>query len=63
MATNPLSVFAKPGRERPPERHFAPYRVARFILVVLAITGVIAIVLLVLGLLSVHVVTNHFRIH
>ncbi len=33
------------------------------ILFVLALIGVIAIALLVLGLLKVHVVTDHFRIH
>jgi hypothetical protein len=35
----------------------------RFVLGVLALIGVIAIALLVLGLLNVHVVTDHFRIH
>jgi hypothetical protein len=44
-------------------RHFAPYRLARFSLVVLALVGVVALALLVLGLLNVHVVTDHFRIH
>jgi hypothetical protein len=32
-------------------------------LVVLALIGAVAIALLVLGLLNVHVVTDHFRIH
>jgi hypothetical protein len=32
-------------------------------LVVFGLIGVIAIVLLVLGLLDVHAVTQHFRIH
>jgi hypothetical protein len=63
MATKPLSVFATPGRVRRRPRHLAPYLVARLVLVVLALLGVIAIALLVLGLLNVHVVTNHFRIH
>ena len=44
-------------------RHFAPYRIARFILIALALIGTVAIALLVLGLLNVHGVTNHFRIH
>jgi hypothetical protein len=60
MATEP-----PPGRERVPRRprHFAPYRLARFILVVLALIGGIAIALLVLGLLDVGVVSDHFHIH
>jgi hypothetical protein len=34
-----------------------------FILVVLALISVVALALLVLGLLNVEVVTDHFRIH
>jgi hypothetical protein len=34
-----------------------------FVLIVFALIGAIAIVLLVLGLLNVHAVTEHFRIH
>jgi putative copper export protein len=63
MATKPLSVFATPGRMRRRPRHIAPDVVARFILVALALVGVIAIALLVLGLLNVPAVTSHFRIH
>jgi hypothetical protein len=44
-------------------RHFAPYRIARLILLVLALIGAVAIALLVLGLLHVHLVTNHIRVH
>jgi hypothetical protein len=33
------------------------------LLIALVLVGVIAIALLVLGLLHVHAVTNHFRIH
>jgi hypothetical protein len=44
-------------------RHFAPYRRARFIQGVLAVIGAVALALLVLGLLDVRVVTDHFRIH
>jgi hypothetical protein len=62
MASKPLSVFATPGRVRRRPRRSVPYLVARLSLVVLALTGVIAIVLLLLGLLNVHAVTNHFRI-
>jgi hypothetical protein len=60
MATEPP---AKRGRLPRRPRHFAPYRLARFILVVLALIGVAALGLLVLGLLDVEVVTDHFHIH
>ena len=61
--TKPLPTYARPGRlPRRPDR-FAPYRIARFILIVLALTGTVTIALLILGLLNVHAVTNHFRIH
>jgi hypothetical protein len=63
MATKPLPGYAKPGRlARRPQR-FARYRLARFILIVFALIGVIATTLLVLGLLNMHAVTDHFRIH
>jgi hypothetical protein len=42
---------------------FAPYQIARFILIARALIGTVAIALLVLGLLNGHAVTNHFRIH
>jgi hypothetical protein len=38
-------------------------QIARFILIVLALIGTVAITRLVLGLLNVHAVTNHFHIH
>ena len=61
--TKPLPTYARPGRlPRRPHR-FAPNRIARFILIVLALIGTVAIALLILGLLNVHAVTNHFRIH
>jgi hypothetical protein len=63
MAAEPPSANAERGRLPRRPRHFAPYRIARFILVVLALVGVAALALLVLGLLDVHVVTDHFRIH
>jgi hypothetical protein len=61
--TKPLPAYTRPGRLARRRRRFAPHRIARFILVVLALIGTVAIVLLVLGLLNVHAVTNHFRIH
>jgi hypothetical protein len=63
MATEPSG--APDAIERLPRRpqHFAPYRLGRSIVLVLALIGVIAIALLVLGLFHVHVVTEHFRIH
>jgi hypothetical protein len=63
MITKPLPAPAKPGTLSSRPRHFAPYRIARTLLIVLVLVGVIAIVLLVLGLLHVHAVTDHFRIH
>jgi hypothetical protein len=44
-------------------RRFTPHRLGLFILVACALIGVIAIALLVLGLLNLHDVTDHFRIH
>jgi len=61
--TEPLPAYAGPGRLSGRHRRFAPYRIAPFILIVLALIGTVAIALLVLGLLNVHAVTNHFRIH
>jgi hypothetical protein len=52
MDTKALSVLATPGRTRYRPPHFAPVLVARLIVVVLALIGVIAIALLVLGLLN-----------
>ena len=63
MATKSLPAYATPGRLPPGLRHFAPYRIARFILIAHALIGTVAIALLVLGLLNVHAVTNHYRIH
>jgi hypothetical protein len=51
------------GRQPRRPRHFAPYRVARFIVVVLVLIGVAALTLLVLGLANVEFVTDHFHIH
>ena len=62
MAIRPLPGYTMPGRLAP-RRHFAPYRIAQLILIVLALVGVVAIALLILGLLNVHAVTDHFRIH
>lgn len=62
MASKPLSVFKEPGRRR----HRQPptfYGMASFILVVLALVGLVAVVFLVLGLLNVHWVTQHFSVH
>ena len=63
MATEPSGV--PDAIQRLPRRpqHFAPYRFGRFIVLVFALIGVIAIALLVLGLVHVHIVTEHFRIH
>jgi hypothetical protein len=61
--TKPLPAYASPGRLPRRPQHFVPYQTARFILIVLALIGTIAIALLDLGLLNVHAVTNHFGIH
>jgi len=61
--TKPLPAYARPGRLPHRPQRFAPHRIARFILIVLALIGTVAIALLVLGLLNVHAVTNQFRIH
>jgi hypothetical protein len=63
MATKSLPAYATPGRLSRRPQHFAPYRIARFVLVALALVGLVAIVSLVLGLFNVHAVTNHFGIH
>ena len=61
--TKPLRAYARPGRLPRRAQHFVPYQIARFILIVLAPIGTVAIALRVLGLLNVYAVTNHFRIH
>jgi len=61
MGTEPSS--SRSGRQPRRPRHFAPYPFARSILVVLALIGVAALALLVLGLLDVEIVTDHFHIH
>jgi len=63
MATKPLPGYATPGRLARRTRGFTPYGLGLFLLVVCALIGVIAIALLVLGLLNVRAVTDHFRIH
>jgi hypothetical protein len=58
-----LSVFTEPrGRRR---NHWLPnpYGAAVITLFVLALIGFLAVVLLVLGLLNVHWVTQHFSVH
>jgi uncharacterized RDD family membrane protein YckC len=61
--TKPLRAYTSPGRLPRRAQRFAPYRIARFILTVLALIGTLAIALLALGLLHVRAFTNHFRIH
>ena len=63
MASKPLSVFKEPGRRR--HRRWAPtvHGLGLLLVVALAIVGLVALVLLVLGLLDVHAVTRHFNIH
>jgi hypothetical protein len=62
MATK-LSVFTEPrGRRRHHERPTSR-GVVVFVILALALVGLVAVVLLVLGLLNVHEVTRHFSIH
>ena len=63
MATKPLPRYVSRGRLARRPRQFAVYRVARFALVTLAVIGTLAIALLLLGLLGLHAVTQHFSIH
>jgi hypothetical protein len=64
MATRPISPFTEPGRlQHRQRRSTSIYGFALFIGAVLALIGAVAVVLLVLGLLNVHGVTEHFRIH
>jgi hypothetical protein len=63
MASKPLSVFKEPGRRR--HRQWGPaFRgFAVFLVLALAVVGLVAVVLLVLGLLDVGSVTRHFSVH
>ena len=63
MATKPLPRYLRPGRLPHRPRQFMLYRVGRVGLAALALVGVLAIAVLVLGLVGVHAVTEHFRIH
>jgi hypothetical protein len=63
MTTKPLRPAATPGRLPRRKRRLASFRLAQSIPVVLAVVGAVAIVLLVLGLLGVHAVTAHIRLH
>jgi hypothetical protein len=63
MASKPLSVFKEPGRRRHRQWRPARHGFALFLLVALAIVGLLALVLLVLGLLDVNAVTRHFTVH
>ena len=58
-----LSVFTEPRGRRRHYRLPTSYGAAVFILGVLALVGFVAVVLVILGLLNVHGVTEHFRIH
>jgi hypothetical protein len=57
-----LSVFTEPSGRRRHHQRPTSYGAAVFVLGVLALVGFVAVVLLVLGLLNVHGVTEHFSI-
>lgn len=63
MARKPRSVFIEPGRGRHRSPSSGFYGFVFFIVGTLALIGFIAVVLLILGLLNVHGVTEHFRVH
>ena len=63
MATKPLPRYLRPGRLARRPRQVMLDRVGRVALAALALVGAVAIVMLVLGLVGVHVVTDHFRMH
>jgi hypothetical protein len=63
MASKPLSLFIEPGRRRHRQWRPALYGFALFLVVALALVGLVALVLLVLGLLDVGAVTRHFNVH
>jgi hypothetical protein len=62
MATKPLPRYVSRGRLARRPRQFIAYRVARLAVVMLAVLGAVAIALLVVGLLGLHVVTDHFSV-
>jgi hypothetical protein len=63
MASKRLSVFNEPGRRRHRRWRPALHSVGLFVVLALAIVGLLALLLLVLGLLDVGAVTRHFDIH
>lgn len=63
MTSKPLSVFKEPGRRRHRQWRPALHGFALFLVVALAFVGLLAVVLLVLGLLDVGAVTRHFSVH
>jgi hypothetical protein len=63
MASKPLSVFKEPGRRRHRQWRHGLYGLAPFLVVALALVGLVAVALLILGVLDVHAVTRHFSVH
>jgi hypothetical protein len=63
MASKPLSVFNEPGRRRRRLRRPALHSFVLVLVLALAIVGLLAVVVLVLGLLDVGAVTRHFNVH
>ena len=62
MASKPLSVFKEPGRRRHRQWRPALHVFGLVSVLALAIVGLLAVVLLILGLLDVSAVTRHFSI-
>ncbi len=63
MANRGLSPFVEPRQIHARSRRLTIYGVAMSILFLLALVGLVAILLLILGLENVHSVTEHFRVH
>jgi hypothetical protein len=63
MTTRPLPSPATPGRLPRRRRRITPSRLLRPVETTLAVIGAIAIVLLLLGVLDVHAVTEHLSVH
>jgi hypothetical protein len=63
MASKPFSVFKEPGRRRHRQWRRGLYGLAPLLVAALALIGLVAVALLILGLLDVHAVTRHFSIH
>lgn len=63
MTTKPLRSAATPGQLPRRRRRIMRPRLLRLLAAALAMLGAIALLVLILGLLDVHAVTAHLRLH